>query len=175
MIANFRDYTGHVAHLGAQPTDLILRHKLILLHRSDVAETGIELARWYLDNKGWPCPYHFLVLPDGMVQQLVPLKHAVPGAWKANRYAVQVALKGDFRKRQGSKPTLEQLAATDEIVAAIKMRHWGIKVEGHTAKPLRSKDPLKKCPGKLLDVKGIDKRSTWLVNQYGQEVTPLAA
>ena len=44
-------------------------------------------------------PYTFVVLPNGDVEQALPLSYRAPGAINLNPNFIQVAVVGDFRKK----------------------------------------------------------------------------
>jgi hypothetical protein len=87
-------------------------------------------------------PYHFLVLRDGAVEQMLALSmkgtHAIDHNWRSWGVAYL-----------GETPTGPQGVALVRLVGLLAMACGETRVMGHTALPGASKDPNKVCPGKI--------------------------
>lgn len=146
------DYTDEVAAIR-RPHSLIHEYRKILVHRSAVADGGVATARWYADKLGWRCPYHFYINEGGTIQQLTPLCFQAPGAWRANPFSLHIAVAGDFRTEL---PTPDQTLALVELCIELADLYPSAEIDGHCPwKPGRSKNPLKKCPGKRINMDGL--------------------
>jgi hypothetical protein len=134
-----------------------LRHRqldlidTVMVHR--IWAEGItsvpELAQWFIKHPetGIPSmPYTFIVFPDGVVEQALPLSIVAPHGRKWNTRAVGVGFFGDFTKYA---PTAEQLLGGQELVALLAQA-FTIKpsIVGHTYVPDSTSDTGKDCPGK---------------------------
>jgi hypothetical protein len=96
-------------------------------------------------------PYHFLVWPDGKIQQIVPLDDASPHARRFNHVAIGIGTVGDFRKH---KPTPQQAIELAGLCATLCAWRPSLGIEGHTDTGLTgsTSDPFKSCPGKHLSI-----------------------
>lgn len=112
-------------------------------------------AGWYTGGR---VPYTFLVLPDGGIDQMLPLWDVGPHALRWSSKSIGVACLGDFRKHE---PTPAQWISACELVAAIYL--WvsgGAWIKGHDELSGGSSDPDKQCPGKYWDM-GDFRRDTF--------------
>jgi len=131
---------------------------IIVLHRiKGCGNNAEEIARWFYDHPdegktGRRMPYHFVVLPDGTVEQAVKLRFEAPGALRLNKNGIQLAVLGDFRKET---PTSEQLNAVQELCSLI-VRWNNASITGHTDTPGASSNQNKLCPGKHLSASWVN-------------------
>jgi len=88
-------------------------------------------------------PYHFVVWPDGRVEQGVPVRFQTPHAYRWNNRAIGVAVVGDFRTEQA---TPEAFRSTVELSQAL-CSSYQARCGGHDEFPKASKDSNKVCPG----------------------------
>jgi hypothetical protein len=151
------------------------RIRLLVIHRtslskpgddnpdpvSDLLLDGPRLAlrfRNTLLGTGGAVPYHFLVLIDGEVQQLLPL--SVRGAHSKgyNHESIAVAVVGANLEHQ--KPLDMQLDSLVRLVAILRGINGGLRIVGHTDLPGASADPNKVCPGPYLAAADIDRMAS---------------
>lgn len=124
-------------------------------HRSHMGlDTPEELVEAFKDRSlgtGGKYPYHFYVLRDGSIWQLVRLDEQAPGARGHNRNGIQVAWEGDMRR---DVPTTAQWEAGLDLARELYLR-FDAPAFGHTELPNASRDPAKVCPGANLDMDAI--------------------
>lgn len=123
-----------------------------VVHRSHLEPTAEETAARFADRAlgtGGKMPYHFMVEDDGTVKQCVPLSRIAPGALGVNKVSVHIAVHGDLRKHA---PTSEQLAALQQLCKDLACYIGNTNVQGHTEIAGGSRDPLKQCPGRHMDM-----------------------
>lgn len=108
------------------------------------------------------CAYHFLILPDGAVQEGRPIDWAGSGTrdLEDNRRSVAIALVGDFEPAHNggetfpSTPTGEQMEALAGLASEL-MSAYGIgpeAVHGHGEVSSSA------CPGSALDMEAVRNR-----------------
>lgn len=152
----------------------IERIGLVVLHRtslsrhtphnphpvSDLLLDGPQLAKRFRNTglgTGGQVPYHFLVLVDGTVQQLLPLTRVGSHAKGYNTSSIGVAVVGSDLERRA--PLHLQIDALVRLVAVLRGLNGGLRVVGHTALPGASTDPGKVCPGPHIVPDEIDRRA----------------
>lgn len=101
---------------------------------------------------GGKASYHFLVAPDGIVHQCVPLTEVAQGAKNYNTRGIQIGFIGDFTKRA---PTPEQLVAGEQLCAVLKL--YAEEIVGHTEDPKATAHAGKQCPGKFFPLEDFKK------------------
>lgn len=142
----------------------LVRHALthsrvegVVIHRLELPKaTGgadadaVQVARFFSDRSlhtGGEMPYHFLVRPDGKIEQALDLDDAGQHARAWNARAYGVACMGDFRKVGATRGQWNAAKAlTVDLLLYLGPRAW---VKGHDELPGGSGDPSKECPGKL--------------------------
>lgn len=91
-------------------------------------------------------PYPFLVrAPEGMIEQLTPLREITAHARAWNSRAVAIAVVGNFNFHE---PDRRQWDAAVLLAAAISQA-LGVPICGHDELEGASRDPAKRCPGRL--------------------------
>ena len=155
IVNEIQTATVHVPY-----TDVMLRTEVpawVFIHRDSVGPDVQSLAKFFADNPkytGGRFPYTFVIYPGGQVSQCVSLKYRTADALAASRTGVSVCLLGDFRR---SPPTRAQQIAAADLCTALLRRYPttmldASHVRGHTEESGRSKDPLKQCPGRYLNM-----------------------
>jgi hypothetical protein len=92
-------------------------------------------------------PYSLLVLADGSIDQLVEIGQVSPHAANANRYALGVAVAGDFRTHAPTEAQWSTCVALAALFGA-----WDLESIGHTELPDSTADKDKVCPGSKFSV-----------------------
>ncbi len=158
------DVTAACANANSTRRDIRRIHTLVL-HRTDLSRntphnphpisdlmlTGPELAKRFRVRglgTGGLTPYHFLVLVDGAVQQLLPLSVVGSHARDYNYASIAVAVVG--AKLETQPPLHVQSDSLVRLVAVLRGINGGLDVVGHTDLPGASEDPKKKCPGPFI-------------------------
>jgi N-acetylmuramoyl-L-alanine amidase len=115
----------------------------IIVHCSDTP-TGMfcnaeTIRRWHVDERGWDdIGYHFVILPDGTVEDGRPLE--TPGAHVSghNSRSIGLCLVGG---KGGFNFTIAQIRAARVLIQGLQIRWPLATVQGH-----RDLDPGKECP-----------------------------
>lgn len=144
-------------------TDITVHHSATALNH-----TPLNFARYHTGSaskrlpanrrgKGWPAiGYHFVITPDGTVNQCLPM-----AAWSNhngynNGHALGVCLVGNFEEHD---PTAWQMAALDELIDYLKIKLPRIKnLMGHREYPVRQNEFRTLCPGKFLSIVPLRER-----------------
>ncbi len=105
-------------------------------------------------------PYNVIVLPDGSIEQALPLLESGPHARAWNRKMIAVAVSGDFSGNPvpGISPGPPTVAAYQSLTALCGILIWWLNatpdenLKGHDELPEGSSDPDKECPGEYLSM-----------------------
>lgn len=98
---------------------------LIILHHTASASATVEDINNSHLNRGWAgIGYHFLIQPDGTIDEARPIKYVGSHCAGNNSSSIGIALVGDFRK---TKPTKQQLESLEMLVAELKDQYPSIK------------------------------------------------
>lgn len=149
----------------------------VVVHRID-RELGLDavaIARSFRDRSSMysagmytngEMPYTFVICEDGAVDQSLELSDAGPHARKWNTPAVGIAVIGDFREHV---PKAAQWVNLVEL--SVELLRWlGLSstgLYGHDELPGGSVDPLKKCPGKHLDMHALRLETQKVMSRHG--------
>lgn len=102
-------------------------------------------------GKGWPgIGYHFVITPDGTVNQCLLMS-----AWSNhngynNGHAIGICLVGNFEEYE---PTAFQMQALSELIEYLKKVRPSIKnLMGHREYPIKQNEGRTLCPGKYLSI-----------------------
>lgn len=148
----------------------------VVVHRIE-RELGLDapaIARSFQDTAkfkagsytGGEMPYTFIICEDGMVDQALELSDAGPHVRRYNHCAVGVAVIGDFRY---DEPKAAQWVNLVEL--SVELLRWlGLGshgLYGHDELPDASADPLKKCPGKNLDMNVLRLEAQKVMSRHG--------
>lgn len=91
---------------------------LIILHHTASASATVEGINNDHLKRGWAgIGYHFLIQPDGTVDEGRPIKYVGSHCAGNNTSSIGIALVGDFRK---TKPTDAQIKSLNELVKQLK-------------------------------------------------------
>jgi len=91
---------------------------LIILHHTASSSASVEGINNDHLKRGWAgIGYHFLIQPDGTIDEARPIKYVGSHCAGNNTSSIGIALVGDFRK---TKPTDEQLKSAKELIATLK-------------------------------------------------------
>lgn len=85
-------------------------------------------------NKGWKNPgYHFVVFPDGKIEQLLDIQKVSNGVQGYNSTSINVAYVGgiDSKLKPIDNRTLAQKRALDVLLLSIKMTYPKAHIMGH--------------------------------------------
>ncbi len=144
-------------------TDITVHHSATPLNH-----TPLSFARYHIASssrkllvakrgKGWPAiGYHFVITPDGMVNQCLMLN-----AWSNhngynNGHAIGICLVGNFEKLP---PTPAQMEALSGMIEWLKKALPSIKnLMGHREYPVRQNESRTLCPGKYLSIEPLRER-----------------
>lgn len=100
--------------------------------------------------KGWTNPgYHYVVFPDGKLEQLLPEAEVANGVQGYNSTSIHVAYIGGIDNKGNAidNRTKEQKEALDHILYTLKIRYPNAHIIGH--RDIWGKDPkkwMKMCP-----------------------------
>lgn len=98
---------------------------LIILHHTASSSASVEGINNDHLKRGWAgIGYHFLIQPDGTIDEARPIKYVGSHCAGNNTSSIGIALVGDFRK---TKPTDEQLKSTKELIATLRKQVPTIK------------------------------------------------
>lgn len=98
---------------------------LIILHHTASASATVEGINNDHLNRGWAgIGYHFLIQPDGTIDEARPVKYVGSHCAGNNSSSIGIALVGDFRK---TKPTKQQLESLELLVAELKDQYPSIR------------------------------------------------
>lgn len=98
---------------------------LIILHHTASAHADVESIHNDHLKRGWAgIGYHFLIQPDGTIDEGRPIKYVGSHCAGNNSSSIGIALVGDFRK---TKPTLFQLESLEMLVEELKQKYPSIK------------------------------------------------
>lgn len=128
----------------------------IIIHRigPELGGTAEELAEKFRDTKrhaagsytGGEFPYHFVLFPDGRIEQALALEDTGVHAIVWNKVAIAIALSGDYHLNQDPTPVLWE--NTVNLAALLAWWLGAYHLYGHTELgPSATKDPTKRCPG----------------------------
>jgi hypothetical protein len=144
----------------------------ITIHRigDTLGKDGYEITRAFRNREkyqaGWytggRVPYTFLILPDGAIDQMLPLWDVGPHALRWSSKSIGIACLGDFRKHE---PTPAQWISACELSAALYL--WingGAWIKGHDELQGGSSDPTKSCPGARWSMQNFRRDTFELVN-----------
>jgi hypothetical protein len=123
---------------------------MTIVHRIDCGKNATEIADFFNKNPEWTggkMAYHFIISPEGVVEQAIPLSKIGPAALKANVGGIQIGCIGDFRKHP---PTDAQKQALLQLLVDLNTYFGKVNVWGHDEIPGGSKDKVKKCPGSFM-------------------------
>lgn len=114
-------------------------------------QTAEDIARFHL-QRGWPgIGYHFLVYPDGTVQQVNDLETVSYHNGATNGRAVGISMPGNY---DANRPTDKQIAAVVALTRALKRRLPNLRhFSGH--KELNRPTA---CPGRYVDLPALRRR-----------------
>lgn len=130
--------------------------RFLVIHRigESVGGDAVSIAASFRDNSkdngpgsytGYRMPYHFIVKPDGSVEQAVPLEDVAPHVKLYNNESIGIGIIGDFRAKP---PTDEQVWSAAELCAMLREWYPGVRITGHTELGAKAtSDPEKQCPG----------------------------
>lgn len=91
---------------------------LIILHHTASASATVEGIHNDHLKRGWAgIGYHFLIQPDGTIDEARPIKYTGSHCAGNNTSSIGIALVGDFRK---TKPTDAQIKSLKELIATLK-------------------------------------------------------
>lgn len=91
---------------------------LIILHHTASSSASVEGINNDHLKRGWAgIGYHFLIQPDGTIDEARPIKYVGSHCAGNNTSSIGIALVGDFRR---TKPTDEQLKSAKELIATLK-------------------------------------------------------
>lgn len=131
---------------------IIHRISLADQHLLDENLDGPALARAFSDvamGTGKAIPYHFLILQDGIIEQLIPLSLRGAHAKGYNSKSWAVGVVGDFTKHD---PTPLQWDLLTWLSRTMYPINGGLSIVGHTDLAGSSGDSKKVCPGQYLSV-----------------------
>lgn len=142
---------------------------LLVVHRISLANVGIDdddldgpkLANAFATNEelkpttGGRVPYHLLIKPDGLIEQMLPLSIRGTHAKGYNWRSWGVACVGDFRQRPPAGP---QTRALTKLLARLVVLTSDARIVGHTQLDGASADVNKICPGSYLLLPSIVKQ-----------------
>lgn len=98
---------------------------LIILHHTASSSASVEGINNDHLKRGWAgIGYHFLIQPDGTIDEARPIKYVGSHCAGNNTSSIGIALVGDFRK---TKPTDEQIKSLNELVKYLKGKVSTIK------------------------------------------------
>ena len=98
---------------------------LIILHHTASSSASVEGINNDHLKRGWAgIGYHFLIQPDGTIDEARPIKYVGSHCAGNNTSSIGIALVGDFRK---TKPTDEQIKSLNELVKHLKSKVPTIK------------------------------------------------
>ncbi len=109
--------------------------KYIFVHCTATRPTGtISALRNAWRSQGWIHPgYHYVVLADGQVSQLLPEEYVSNGVRGYNQHAVNVAYMGglDTDGKPSDTRTPEQKAALRRLLTTLKEKYSEASILGH--------------------------------------------
>lgn len=110
---------------------------------------------------GGEMPYALVILPDGTVEQALPLSDFGPHAAAFNLRGCGIGWIGDFRAHLPTDWQWESGFELNTLFAGM-----GLKIRGHTEMGVTaSRDPKKDCPGRLLDMRMLRSSIDWRLKQ----------
>ena len=157
------------------------RIRRTVIHRCLVGETPRDVARYFIDEVGWPGhPYHFQVwLEPGQgitVSQTAALNEVTNGVAGANTTSVHVMVEGDFRK---AVPVDDLFYGAACLAADLRGFGCGGRVvRGHSETTLwlpKKYQTMKKCPGAGFDMVALRRvvERISMGNETGLPVLPV--
>ena len=121
--------------------------KYIAIHCTATSQlaTVASIQRYWKEKLGWKSPgYHFLIEPNGKINELLPIDQVSNGVAGFNHCTINIAYIGGIY--DGGKPidnrTPEQIEAMKKLVKQLKAQFPTAIVQGHRDFPNVKKD----CP-----------------------------
>ncbi len=139
-----------------------------------LGHTGAEIALAFQDVStphsagqytGQEMPYTWVIRcdPVGTIDQCLALTDTGPHAKRWNAKSCSIAVVGEFNRHE---PNNGQICSLIDLL--VLLHGAGItEIHGHTELPGATSDPLKRCPGKHLDMDAIRKEVAFRVREQG--------
>ena len=127
-----------------------------VVHRTESGHDAFEVANLYRTNDeagritGYQMPYTFVIDRSGHIEQALKLSDHGPHARAWNSKGIGIGVIGDFRRHSAPAAQYKSLVW---LLAVLGGWLGGTsKVFGHDELHDSMGDPLKQCPGELLDM-----------------------
>ena len=116
------DYIIQKTNLSFKPDKLTVRNMkkvflIILHHTASMSGDVYSIHQDHLKRNWAGIGYHYLILPNGTIQEGRPIKYVGSHCAGNNTSSIGIALLGDFTKVQ---PTKEQLGAAKYLIEKLK-------------------------------------------------------
>lgn len=115
---------------------------IVIHHSASFGQTAVDYARYHI-NKPWPgIGYHFVVYPDGRIEQTNHLDTVSYHTGGINTSKIGICLSGNFEE---GKPTKAQIASLKKLINYLRQKlPQYLQVSGHRDHGSTA------CPGKHL-------------------------
>jgi len=127
----WRDLRGQLPGSETYQRRKLTDVRYLVIHHTavDVDNTAEEIARYHVQQLGWPgIGYHFVVHPDGGIDYVGDIGTVRYNVAKRNQECIGICLTGDFSNHW---PSEEQLRSARSVIHAMRLFVPTASVVGH--------------------------------------------